>query len=296
MKKKIQQKLFFFLKIAITITILIIIFRKIDLAEVFQNFTRINLIVLFLLVITAVFKIYLQYKNWGNYLQMNPDYELNPREIFRSLMIGDALRFLIPGGYAVAGKVYYLNNKKAASLVSVVLEKFMQIWTSLLFAAFAVIFYFTEISLWIRISFFIVVLLIPVFLSIFLKLFKDRSIFFYLRNYDRSIFPILLIQFLFYIITLFQFYLILTNFETIDVWSVVIAIPLIFSANLIPFSYAGLGFKETFAVAILAKYNIPAEVAVTSTLVIFFLNTFLPALLGLYYILSSRSGKEQITS
>ena len=59
-------------------------------------------------------------------------------------------------------------------------------------------------------------------------------------------------------------------------------------ANIIPITYSGLGLRETFAINILAKADAVPEVAVTSSLTIFFFNLVLPALLGLYFILNSR--------
>lgn len=289
MQKILKKKIIFYLKIILTLTILYLIFRNIDISEVFNNFGKLQFSVLSLIILTAIIKIFFFYKNWSKYLQLNPDYVPNPTEAFKSLMIGDALRFLVPGGYAVAGKIYFIKNNKSASLISVGYEKFIQIWTSLLFASFASIFYFQKILFSLKLSFFIVILFLPLIVSLFLKLFKKTSFRSYIQGYDRSVLSILLIQVFCYTITLFQYYLVIGNFENIGAFTVLIAVPLILSANLIPFSYAGLGFKETFAIEILSKYNISAEVAVTSTLLIFFINTVLPALLGLYYIFRSRS-------
>jgi len=288
MQKIFKSRIIYFLKIIITGVILYLIFKKIDLSEVIHNFFRMKITVVTVILITAILKIYLHYKNWGKYLQLNPDYLSDKRETFKSLMIGEALRFLIPGGYGVVGKMYFVNNKKNATLISVGIEKFMQIWTSLLFASFAAIFYFNQISLIVKLLGFSLILVSPFLISTFSILIKRIDFKSYIKGYNRSIIPIVLRQICYMFLTLIQYYVLLRNFNDISLFSVLISVPLILSANLIPFSYAGLGFKETFAIEILSRYNISAEIAVTATLSIFFISTILPALIGLYYIIRSK--------
>ncbi|KQC07904.1 MAG: hypothetical protein APR54_05400 [Candidatus Cloacimonas sp. SDB] len=288
MKKKQKLRIVYFLKIVITVIILFIIFRKINFSEVVTNFGKLNFQIIILLFITALIKIYLGYKNWGNYLELNPEYESDKTETFRSLMIGYALRFLIPGGYGIVGKVYFVKNKKRSTLVSIGIEKFIQIWTALLFASFAAVFYFQQLSIYLKLSLFVLILFSPLLISLVSRIMKKKAKP-YLGNYNRFLFAISLRQNLFMLFTLLQFYLILNFFGTIDLFTILITVPLILTANLIPISYAGLGFKETFAIGILSRYNISPEIAVTCTLVIFFLNTAAPALLGIYYLIRTRN-------
>ena len=112
MQKIFKNRIIYFVKIIITCVILYLIFKKIDLSEVFHNFFRMKISVLTLILVTAILKIYLHYKNWGKFLQLNPDYSPDNRETFKSLMIGEALRFLIPGGYGVVGKCTLLIIRK----------------------------------------------------------------------------------------------------------------------------------------------------------------------------------------
>jgi len=288
MKKNQKLRILYFLKIIITIIILFFILRRINFAEVVANFAKLNFQVTSLLLLTTLIKIYLSYKNWGNYLELNPEFKPDKTEIFESLMIGYALRFLIPGGYGIVGKVYFVKNKKKSTLVSIGIEKFIQIWTALLFASFAAIYYFQKLSICLKLSLFVLVLLSPLLISLLSKIMKKRSKP-YLENYNRFLIAITLRQILFMLFTLLQFYLMLKFFSKIDIFTIFITVPLVLTANLIPISYAGLGFKETFAIGILSRYGISPEIAVTCTLMIFLLNTVAPAFLGLYYIIRSRN-------
>ena len=179
MERLLKNKIYF-IKIIITIVILFFIFRKIDFTQVIQNYHRIDISTFIIIILIAILKLYIQYINWGKYLQLNPNYKPQKDEILKTLFIGDALRFLIPGGYGVFGKMYFINNKKKASFLSIGIEKFLQIWTSLLFAAFAAIFYFQKLQLCIKIIFFCLILITPFiihYLSPLIKKKKSHNIF-----------------------------------------------------------------------------------------------------------------------
>ena len=90
--------------------------------------------------------------------------------------------------------MYFVNNKKNATLISVGIEKFMQIWTSLLFASFAAIFYFQQISLIVKLIGFSLILVSPFLISICSKLIKKIDFKSYIQGYNKSINPILLRQ------------------------------------------------------------------------------------------------------
>jgi glycosyltransferase 2 family protein len=285
MQKLIRAKLFFFLKIAVTIAVLFFIAQKTDFYQVFTNIVQLDFLILLILLFSAGAKIYLIYLNWSKFLQMNPDYVVNRSETFKSLMIGEALRLLIPGGYAVAGKMYFVKNKRKATLASIGMEVIIQVWTLLVFAVLGSVFYFQQVSLAIKLVLLVLILISPFFLNIYAKFYKKDTFRSHLILYKRSIGMILIRQSACLIITIFQYFIIIYSFVKIDIFSIFISVPLVLTANLIPISYAGLGFKETFAIEVFSHYNISAEIAVTCTLLVFVFSTILPALIGLFYIL-----------
>jgi len=288
MQRLLRNRILFIIKIFITTIILFIIFRKIDFTKVFQNYYRIDLLTIFIIIVTALLKLYLQYINWGKYLQLNPDYKPQKNEILRTLFIGDALRFLIPGGYGVFGKMFFINNEKKASFLSIGIEKFLQIWTSLLFASFAAIYYFQTLKLIIKIFVFCLILISPFIINFFSHLIKRKKVKIFINEYIKIIPNIVFRQIAFMFLTLIQYFVLILCFKNIMFFHIIISVPLILSANIIPITYAGLGLRETFAVEILSKYNISGEIAVFCSLMIFLINTFLPALVGVYFILRSR--------
>lgn len=288
MTDNFKKKFSFYAKITISMLILYFVFRKIDLRSVGHNLTGIPIWIILILFITTTIKIYFQFINWEKYLKINPNYTPQKNEIAKSFFIGEALRFVVPGGYGTIGKMYFVNNKKSATFVSVGVEKFFQIWTSLAFVSLASIFYFQEISVYIKLGYTIAVMILPFLIHPILHLFKESVLFTYSKEYNKVIIPIISRQFLHMLLTFVQYYVIILHFQDIGFFQVCISVPLILSANLIPITFSGLGLRESFAVAVLNNYGIGADVAITCSLLIFFINNVLSALVGTYFIFNHK--------
>ncbi|MDO9576325.1 MAG: lysylphosphatidylglycerol synthase transmembrane domain-containing protein [Candidatus Cloacimonadales bacterium] len=288
MKKILKSRFVFFLKIIVTITILYFVFRKIDFQVLFHSFSQIKISVIAVLLITTTIKIFIEYKNWGNYLMINPEYKPKPSEIFKSHMIGHSLSLLIPGGIGAAGKAFFINNSKSHTFMSVGVEKFFQTWINLLFASFAAIFYFRKINISIPIAVFVFVIILPLLIYWFKHLNRIESIEKYFLEYIRILPNISVMQIIYMFITIFQYFILVNVFRPFHIYSAIISIPLILSSNLIPITFAGLGLREKFAIEVFSKYSISSEIAVAVTLTIFLFNSVLPAIVGLILFLKKK--------
>ena len=288
MEKLIKNRYFYFIKIIITAIILYFIFRKINFHQLYISFIELKLSSILLILFTAGIKIFIEYLNWGSYLKLNPEYKPKKSEIFRSHMIGHALRFLIPGGHAVVGKMFYVNNEKKLSFMSMGVEKFFQIWINLLFAGFAAIFYFRSKFILPTILAFIFIIFLPFIIYLLKHLDRKQNLAIYFKQYWKIIPRIFIMQLVYMFLTIFQYFILLNNFVSFHIFSAIVSVPLILFSNLIPITYAGLGLREKFAIEILSKYNISSETAITISLTVFIFNVLFPALIGLYYIINSK--------
>jgi len=288
MEKLLKNKYFYLMKIIITSVILYFIFRKIDFHQLYNSFTELKFSYIFLIIVTAGIKIFIEYVNWGHYLKINPEYHPKKFEIFSSHMIGHALRFLIPGGHAVIGKMYFVKNEKKLSFMSIGVEKFFQMWTNLLFASFAAIFYFRTQFILPTIIAFIFIFFLPFIIYLLRHLDKKENFTKYFKEYWKIIPRIFIMQIIYMFLTIFQYFILLNNFISFHFFSAVVSIPLILFSNLIPITYAGLGLREKFAIEVLAKYNISSETAITASLTVFIFNVLLPSLIGVYYIIQRK--------
>ncbi len=288
MEKLIKNRYFYFVKIIITSIILYFIFRKINFHQLYLSFKELKLSCIYLIVFTAGIKILIEYINWGHYLKINPDYKPKKSEIFSSHMIGHALRFLIPGGHAVIGKMYFVENEKKLSFLSLGIEKFFQIWINLLFASFAAIFYFRNKFIIPTILAFVFIIFLPFIIYLLKHLDRKKNLTIYFKEYWKIIPRIFVMQIVYMFLTIFQYFILLNNFVSFHFFSAVVSIPLILFSNLIPITYAGLGLREKFAIEILAKYNISSETAVATSLTIFIFNVLIPALIGLFFMIKRK--------
>ena len=73
-----------------------------------------------------------------------------------------------------------------------------------------------------------------------------------------------------------------------------VTVPLIMIANIIPITVSGLGIRETFALEVLGNFGIEPELAVGTSLTVFFINTVLPALIGLYFLVTKKISKNNM--
>ncbi|MFO7897414.1 MAG: lysylphosphatidylglycerol synthase transmembrane domain-containing protein [Candidatus Cloacimonadales bacterium] len=291
MNKLKKNRIIYISKIVITLLILFFIFKNISVHQLLSNFKHIGWNTLLLLLLSTSAKYYIRFYNWGKYLKINPDYQPQNNEVLKSTFIGTALQFLLPGGYGTFGKMYYVENDKGATFVSVTLEKFFLTWTNLTAAAFASIFFFKHWPFYARISIFSLMLILPFLLFFaqnFLQHSKYERFLAYLKAYKNITPRIIALQFIYLFITFYQYHLILNTFSQISFARIIISTPLVILANTIPISYSGLGLRETFALEVFSRYGIPSEVIITATLSVFFFNSVLPALVGLGIILKGR--------
>lgn len=285
MEKLKNKRLLYFLKFFVSLSILYFIFRKIDFKQFYCNFFNINLITILILLVTTIIKLVTQIFNWGIYLRLWPNYKFNLTEIIRTHFIGSALRFLLPGGHATLGKVFFVENKKSSTFISIGVEKFFQIWINLLAASIAACFYFQNLHIILKFSMVILMVFLPFLVKLFSKIVKREIVKNFFYEYEKIIYRIIFSQIIFVLLTILQYYVVLNNFQTIELNKVMIGVPLVLFANVIPITISGLGLRESFSIKVFAGFAILTDVAVTTSLTIFIFNSVLPGLVGLYFII-----------
>jgi len=281
--EKIKKQVGFFLKIIISLIILVFIYSKIDFSMIFVNIKQLSFFTIFILIITSVLKHVSQGLNWYYALSINPKYKPTTYNIIKSYLIGISLAFALPGGYATYGKMYFIDNSKKATFASVLIEKFFQTWGNLFYASIATIFYFQNLELWIRLSIALIVTFSPLLLLMIIYLIPKYRVHIPIL---KKIFPKIIVSQMIYIpLTVIQYWLILISFTDITFIQSCISTTLILSSNVIPITFSGLGLREYFAIKVLAQYGITNTAAVTTALIIFFINSVLPALIGVFFII-----------
>lgn len=288
MEKLVKKRIVFAIKIIVTLLIIYFIFKQIDVQQLIKDFGVLSISTIGIIVVTTIPKLFIQYNNWGKYLFLNSMYSPQKYEVLKSFFIGLALRFLLPGGVGAFGKMYFVNNKRSATIVAVGVERIFITWKILFFASFAAIFYFQTVNLYLKIAVLILVTVSPFLIYFLSYLTKSENIKNYFKNYLQIAPRIIIAQIVFVFLTFLQYFIILKNFIDIRFFDVVISVPLVHFSHIIPVSFGGFGLRELFAINVFSKFNISAESAITTTLTIFIMNSVLPALVGLYFLIKSK--------
>lgn len=286
MREQIKNKLLFVLKYLIGFILLGWILARVDRTQMILTLTSISFPVLGTVLSVALLNILSQFLRW-KFLIENHSNHYNKNDLIPSFFAGFAFRLIIPGGHAEITKVFLLPGRKRGKVVAFGIEKFFQTYIKsiLILIALPLVFPEYRVLLWILAAvgvaaYFFLPLIFK--LSI-MKRFQEKEI-----NYNRIFIRTLLYSLAIFGCLILQYFILLNEFHMIDIWGTVLTVIFIWGAGLLPITVSGLGVRENLAVFFLARFGIPAYVAVGTALLIFFINSIIPAIIGLIYIIRRR--------
>ena len=284
-----------YIKIFISIAILALIFYKIDTKETIAMIAQINLSTILLLFAISLIKFISQAFNWGLCLNIvkHHNYEpVNWKIILKTHIIGLILRLVVLGGLGAFGKIFFINRDKKITTYSILIEKFFIIWIICFFAVWAVIYapFVSKLDIINSIGFLplaFIISILPLFLPKFLK---KTSVGYVKDSYIKTLPLLITSQIVFIVLTFVQYYVLLKYF--VDFYfsfiDVAILVSFILVTNVIPITYSGLGLRESASVWLLPMIGVSPEIAVGTSLIIFFFNAVVPALPGLFFIIKKK--------
>ncbi len=286
MKDIIKQRLSFVLKYMIGLVLLGWILWRVDRREMVRMLLSFDFDVLALLLSIAFVNLAVQFYRW-KYLIEQHSTQYEARDLLPSFFAGFAFRLMLPGGHAEITKIFLLPGQKRGKVVAFGIEKFFQTYIKLFSVLIALPFVFHEyrIPLWsLAIISVIAYLFLPLFFRLsFMKRFQEKDI-----NYKRVLPGTLLFTVIIFAALIMQYYLLLNDVQSIAFLDTLLSVIFIWGAGLLPITVSGLGVRENLAVFFFAKYGIPAYTAVGVSLLIFFINAIIPAMIGVVFILKKR--------
>ncbi len=288
--KKLLHILVFILKLGLTGVILWSIFNKMNFQQVMTSIARQPLWLLAVLLLLTVLRHAGQYQTWSCALQINPHYQLNRKEVLTSYIISQPLRFVVPGGFGMTGKVIYITNSSVwASGLSFLIERALIIWGIWAFAALGGAFYFTRMQLWLRLAIVAAVISLPVWGYFILGLkHKWRHL---QEHYLKYAPRIIGLQACVALIAGLQYWLLLRQAMPIGFAETLKRMMLTQVSMSIPITWVGLGLRESFAIHFLSDAGFQALDAVTATLTLFIIQDVLAALVGaVVFIRTKKTG------
>ncbi len=282
MKELLKQKFAFALKYIIGFVLLFWILARVDRQQMVQALLQLKTATLILFLLLAALNLFNQFLRW-KYLIEQQSNDFQSKDLIPSFFTGFTFRLLLPGGHAEISKIFMLPGKKSGKVVAFAIEKFFQTYVKTLLVLVGLPFIFPQIK-WLFWALVLILLFIYPFLPYiwklkFFKRFQEKE-----GNSHKIFFRALLHSLGVFICLILQYFLLLNDVHAITLNQTVLAVIYIWGAGLIPVSISGLGVRENIAAYILPQYGIAPSAAVALSLLIFFTNAIVPALIGIYFI------------
>ena len=287
MKSKPGKALGYVFKLALSLLILILIFRRIDSARASELIVQMPAVLLMQVFLLSVLRHFVQLNNWRCSLHLNPLYVNKPRELLASYLIALPLRFLLPGGHASFGKIFYVSNSSRwASLISTTTERLFMTWSTWTFAAIAAFWHYPALNPDLRTALVIFCAFMPLYAALIIgcKAKWQQYHVAYVQQAPRM----MLLQVANTLLMYLQYHLILNHLGSIALKETWIGMSLTNVSNSIPITISGLGLREGFAIHFLKDFNFSAEQAVAATLCVFLVHDVIPALVGAVVLLRAK--------
>lgn len=283
MQQTLKNKLAYLAKISIAIMLIIWILSGVDRQKLVEYFLALDLYTLLLVIIFSIVTVTVQFLRW-KYLVVCNSSDFNIKDILPSFFAGYAFRLMIPGGHAEISKIFLLPGKKRGKAVAFAMEKFYQTYIKLILILIVLPISFPEY----RIIFYIImtVLILAMFLLPkigWLKFLQEKDV----KNI-RVFFNTLYFSLGIFLIMVIQYFILLNQVNEINFWETMHTVVYLWGSGIIPVSISGLGVREGLAVYFLKFYGIFPAHAVATSLFLFFLNTIIPALIGVFFIYKKR--------
>ncbi|MDD5765090.1 MAG: lysylphosphatidylglycerol synthase transmembrane domain-containing protein [Candidatus Marinimicrobia bacterium] len=271
------------LKLAISVLLVRIAIRKVDLSELGQIYGTIDVFEAAAIALFILANWSLQIVRWGRILRSN-GVPASFIETLKSYFIGYTFRLLIPGGYAEFLKIYYLNGKRRLGFIAYGVEMITMAVTQVLTMAVAGFFIFPK-----QWFFFVILAICAIATCVFLPYLRKIK---FIGKFipDQTLqYSLILQSGLLTLASLvainWQYHFILNWSGTISWLSCAAAVIFILCSGSVPFTFAGLGVRENLSIYLFGLFGVKSSVAVATSLFIFSTNFVLPALIGLVFIL-----------
>lgn len=286
MREQIKKKLVFMLKYLVGFALLIWLLLQIDRKQMLMALVTIPVDVILPVLLIAGLNLTGQFLRWKFLVEKHSNH-YQKSDLIPSFFAGFTFRMMLPGGHAEITKIFLLPGQKRGKIVAFGIEKFFQTYIKFVFVALALplvfpqyrLFSWTIAGLAMAVYFF----LPPLFRLSYLKQWQEKEI-----NYNYIFIRTLFYSLAIFVCLIAQYYIVLNEFHYIGLTDSILAVIFIWGSGLLPITISGLGVRENIAVFFLIRHGIPAFAAVAASLLIFFINSVIPALIGLFFIYKRR--------
>lgn len=280
------------LKIAVSIFLVRIAVKKVDLHELGEVFRTIHISDAFLILFFIAINWIIQIFRWQTVLKNNA-VSVRFSEAAKSYFIGYTFRLLIPGGFAEFLKIYYLNGRRQQSFIAFCIESFLMALIHLALMCLAGCFLFPTYRIYL--IFFAAAVLVILIILPFAKKIPFVIKYIPADNFRfRLTGRIILLTIVSLIVINCQYHFVLNIYAPVGWLDCAAAVIFIIGAGSVPFTFSGLGVRENLAIYLLGMFGVKSSIAMAVSFFIFTTNIVLPALLGMVLVILHQTQRHSL--
>lgn len=278
-RETLGQHGWYWAQLLISLGLVVWIILLVDPLVMVQFYPKVAPMAWLLIALAALGNIIVQFWRWGLLIRAYST-DFHPRDILPSFLAGYTFRLILPGGHAEITKIFLLPGRKRGKVVAFGLERFFQTFIKLMLmiAALGLLFPAHRLMAGIVAAGLLIVYFLTPALPFWKKIAEKPT------NGQRTFLVNLGYSLLMFILMGIQYYLIFWKLYPVR-WDLTLAtVAFLWGSGLIPITISGMGIREWIASYLFPLQGIPAGEGVAAALVIFFLNSILPAVAGIYFI------------
>ena len=306
--KGIRRKVFFVLKIIVSTILVYLVIEKTGLDGIADSLYTIGPNLFVALACSLLFT-FLKVLKWHSLVIAASSEATTLMDAAKSYFVGMAGGLLTPGRVGEIARAVYLDKHKRSLIVYLVaVDRIFEI-AAVVLLAMPGLFYYADVLVVavaaILLAIMLAVVYYPEFPLRWLQRFLPRAgkfavvqkqlalMVLQLKNVSTGIkikqMGLALIS---YMVVILQFHYLLNNYHHSRLWTAIITQPLIMLTNVLPLTIGGLGIREGTAMVLLSSFNVPRAASIASAFMLFFLNTALPAFVGIIVFIFFRYNKS----
>jgi len=276
------------IKGTVSIVLLYLIFRKINLSQSLGYLSNVNYFYLFFSFGLILIHAYLKSYKW-KLLINTENSKVGTYEAMLSYMRGTAFAIVTPARIGELMRISNLKGNKLNLGLLVVADKVVELLVVITFAVWGIYIKFQNP---ITLAILIACLLLGVFFLFNLKkldkLFPRIAKISFVNKVinglklvsSRILIEVFIFSFLTMLVFFLQAYLLLLSFGFGNLAVVFLVFPLILLTNLIPITIGGFGVREGSASILLGFYGVPVSISVVVALFLYLFDTIIPGIFG----------------
>lgn len=293
-----------FIKLCLTIILLIVLFTKVNLPDVIEILSSLQVTYYIIALVFVPILYIIRTFRWKILLESIEirDSFIN---LYKVLIIGVFYGLITPGKVGELGRAYHLSGKKTKIIPTIIIEKITDIFALILLSIVTIHLFFNNYS-WFKL-----LILVFIFILIFgIWLLSSRRITYLLvkplriqkENVDKFVgsflkiiqnknimFKTFILAFGYYLVNYIAAIFLLASLD-IDP-SVVIVLPLVILMGNIPLTISGLGLRESVGAVCFIVLGQSGAYGVSFSALFFITVTLLPGFVGYFLTISERKGK-----